>query len=80
MIDRDRDDFPPLEGEPAKQVRVFQMDGDGKPIKKIAEYETEEDAARKHRPRMDRREAVEQRNPEGTTYVPMPEWLQRHKS
>ena len=69
MSNKDRDDFPPLDGQPAKQVRIFQMDGDGRPIKKIAEYETEEDAVKKHKPRMDRREAVEERKPEGTTFA-----------
>jgi len=80
MINQDRDDFPPLDGQPDKRVRVFQMDGNWKPIKQVAEYETEEDAVKKHQPRMDRREAVEVRNPEGTAYVPIQEWLQRHKS
>jgi hypothetical protein len=45
-----------------------------------AEYEGEEDAVKKHRPRKDRREAVEERKPKGTTYVPIEEWLRRHKS
>jgi hypothetical protein len=79
MSNGDRDDFAPLDGQPDKRVRVFQMDQGWKPIKRIAEYENEDEAVTKHRPSVARREAVEERKPEGTTYVPIQEWLWSHR-
>jgi hypothetical protein len=54
-----RDDDPgiPIEGEPYRKVRVYQM-GERGAVGVVAEYEDDDDPLRRHRQRLDRHEAV----------------------